>query len=125
MPTLADIGEDELIHRLVRNLPQGRGVLVGPGDDCAVVEAVPGGGHLLLKADAVVEGVHFTRDAPPRNYRESVACDRDMALAFHSALQEEGVRVNQQAKWFLSAAHDDAVIDETLAAAERAMAKLA
>ncbi len=65
MPTLADIGEDELIHRLVRNLPQGRGVLVGPGDDCAVVEAVPGGGHLLLKADAVVEGVHFTRDAPP------------------------------------------------------------
>ena len=52
-------------------------------------------------------------------------CDRDMAMAFHTALQEEGIRVNQRATWFLSTAHDDAVIDETLAAADRAMAKLA
>ncbi|MSP77209.1 MAG: aspartate aminotransferase family protein [Rhodospirillaceae bacterium] len=66
----------------------------------------------------------FTSGAPPKNYREAVACDRDKALAFHTALQEEGVRVNQQAKWFLSAAHDDATIDETLAAADRAMATL-
>jgi glutamate-1-semialdehyde 2,1-aminomutase len=34
------------------------------------------------------------------------------------------VRVNRQTKWFLSAAHDEATIDETLAAADRAMAKL-
>ena len=66
MPTLADIGEDALIHRLVKDLPQGAGVLVGPGDDCAVIEAVTADRHLLLKADAVVEGVHFLRDAPPR-----------------------------------------------------------
>ncbi|MBV8393380.1 MAG: aspartate aminotransferase family protein [Alphaproteobacteria bacterium] len=66
----------------------------------------------------------FTDGPAPRNYRESAACDKDLALAFHAALQEEGVRVNQQAKWFLSTAHDDAVIDETLAAADRAMAKL-
>ena len=58
------------------------------------------------------------------NYREAVACDRDKALAFHCALQEEGIRINQQAKWFLSTAHDDAIIDETLAAADRAMATL-
>jgi len=68
----------------------------------------------------------FFTDGPlPRNYRESAACDRDRALAFHQALQEEGVRVGQQAKWFLSTAHDESVIDETLAAADRAMAKLA
>src|SRR5476649_2815875 len=68
----------------------------------------------------------FFTDGPPlRNYRESAACDRDRALAFHQALQEEGVRIGQQAKWFLSTAHDDQVIDETLAAADRAMAKLA
>ena len=66
--------------------------------------------------------VFFTDGPAPNNYRESVACDRDRAMAFHRALQEEGVRVNQQAKWFLSTAHDDAIIDETLAAADRAMA---
>jgi glutamate-1-semialdehyde 2,1-aminomutase len=66
----------------------------------------------------------FTAGPPPRNYREALACDRDRALAFHSALQEEGIRINQVAKWFLSTAHDDAIIDETLAAADRAMATL-
>jgi glutamate-1-semialdehyde 2,1-aminomutase len=66
----------------------------------------------------------FTSAEAPANYREAVACDRDKALAFHRALQEEGVRVNQQAKWFLSTAHDDATIDDTLTAADRAMATL-
>ncbi|MBN9085321.1 MAG: aspartate aminotransferase family protein [Reyranella sp.] len=69
--------------------------------------------------------VYFTEGAPPRNYRESVACDRDKALAFHTALQEEGIRTNQNAKFFLSVAHDEAIIDETLAAADRAMAAIA
>ena len=68
--------------------------------------------------------VFFTTGPPPRNYREADACDRDRALAFHRALQEEGIRINQAGKWFLSTAHDDAIIDETLAAADRAMAAL-
>ncbi|MBV8189960.1 MAG: glutamate-1-semialdehyde 2,1-aminomutase [Alphaproteobacteria bacterium] len=67
----------------------------------------------------------FTAGPGPSNYREALGCDRDRALAFHAALQEEGIRINQQAKWFLSTAHDDAVIDETLEAADRAMATLA
>jgi glutamate-1-semialdehyde 2,1-aminomutase len=64
----------------------------------------------------------FTEGPAPRNYREAAACDRDRALAFHTALQDEGVRVTQAARWFLSTAHDDGVIDETLAAADRALA---
>jgi glutamate-1-semialdehyde 2,1-aminomutase len=67
----------------------------------------------------------FTDRPPPRNYREAVACDRDKALAFHTALQHHGVRTKQNAKFFLSTAHDDAIIDETLAAADRAMAAIA
>jgi glutamate-1-semialdehyde 2,1-aminomutase len=67
----------------------------------------------------------FTSGPGPRNYREAMACGRDAALAFHGALQAVGIRVNQRATWFLSTAHDDAVIDETLAAADRAMAALA
>jgi glutamate-1-semialdehyde 2,1-aminomutase len=68
--------------------------------------------------------VFFTDGRAPRNYRDAVACDRDKALAFHLALQEEGIRTNQNAKWFLSTAHDDAIVDETLAAADRAMSTL-
>ena len=67
----------------------------------------------------------FTTGAPPRNYREAAGCDRVQAAAFSRALQEEGVRVNQRCSWFLSAAQDDATIEETLQAADRAMARLA
>jgi thiamine-monophosphate kinase len=63
MRTLADIGEDALIERLVKLAP-GLGGCDGPGDDCAVVDE--GGGMLrLLKTDALVEGVHFLRNADP------------------------------------------------------------
>lgn len=80
---------------------------------------------VLVQGMPAIFQTFFTRAPAPRNYRESAACDRDMAMAFHTALQEEGIRINQRATWFLSAAHDDTVIDETLAAADRAMAKLA
>lgn len=63
MRTLADIGEDALIERLVRLAP-GLGGSDGPGDDCAVVDE---GGEMLrlLKTDALVEGVHFLKSADP------------------------------------------------------------
>lgn len=63
MPTLRDIGEDELIHRLTHTLPTNISVLAGPGDDCAVVEG--SSTPVLLKADAIIEGVHFLADARP------------------------------------------------------------
>ena len=45
-------------------------------------------------------------------------------MGFSQALQANGVRVNQRCAWFLSAAHDDDAIDETLTAADRAFAGL-
>ena len=66
MQTLADIGEDALIRRLVAGLEFDASVIAGPGDDCAVVRAPARGEHLLLKTDTVVEGVHFTAQTPPR-----------------------------------------------------------
>lgn len=79
---------------------------------------------ILVQGMPAIFQTFFTSGPAPRNYRESAACDRDAMLAFHAALQEEGVRVQQAGKWFLSTAHDGPVIDETLAAADRAMAKL-
>jgi len=62
--TLRDIGEDELIRRLIRLVPHDQGT-AGPGDDCAVVDnGLPW--LQLLKTDALVAGVHFLMESPPR-----------------------------------------------------------
>lgn len=56
---LRDLGEDRLLARLIRGLPLGADVRVGPGDDCAVIGAPRAARWQLLKTDAVLEGVHF------------------------------------------------------------------
>jgi thiamine-monophosphate kinase len=56
--------EDELVARLTRHLPQSARTLTGPGDDCAVIRQAGSARHTLLKADALVEGIHFTRAMP-------------------------------------------------------------
>ncbi|HMP74807.1 MAG TPA: thiamine-phosphate kinase [Kiritimatiellia bacterium] len=65
MPTLSTLGERALIRLLTSGLPMPRSVCVGPGDDAAVVRAARGR-DLVLKCDAVVEGVHFHPEASPR-----------------------------------------------------------
>ncbi|MGJ8697836.1 MAG: thiamine-phosphate kinase [Verrucomicrobiaceae bacterium] len=64
MKTVGEMGEDPLIERLCAGLESAPEVLIGPGDDCAVVDT--GKVLTLLKTDAVVEGVHFLREAPAR-----------------------------------------------------------
>lgn len=62
--TLAASGEHAFLDRLCERLRDGGadrgghgGILVGPGDDAAIVE--PGGRPLAVTTDALVEGVHF------------------------------------------------------------------
>lgn len=57
--------EFELIELLTKNLPQGKNVVAGPGDDCAVLKSPGAGESLLFKTDAIVEGVHFEPGAAP------------------------------------------------------------
>ena len=59
------MNEFALIQRLTRSLPTNPSVVVGAGDDCAVLDAGVPDRLLLFKTDAVVEGVHFTSDTPP------------------------------------------------------------
>lgn len=65
MPTASDLGERALIQRITGRLTAPAWVLVGPGDDAAVVE--PQRGTLdVFTTDAQVEGVHFDhRFMPP------------------------------------------------------------
>ncbi len=58
--TLADVGEFGLISLLAERFPQGRQVLVGPGDDAAVVD-VPDR-RVVVSTDVLVEGRHFRKD---------------------------------------------------------------
>jgi thiamine-monophosphate kinase len=59
--------ETEIIDRFFTHLGAMRGdVKLGIGDDAAIVSPPPGV-ELVLTTDALVEGVHFLPDAPPRS----------------------------------------------------------
>src|SRR3989475_10113598 len=60
---LGDLGEDQLLDQLLPRLSLKNAVVVGPGDDCAVVEMQDRRKLLVLKTDCVVEGVHFLATA--------------------------------------------------------------
>ena len=62
---LRELGEDRLLASLRPRLSGNSKVVVGAGDDCAVVKSPAGRRLLLLKTDCVVEGVHFKRSASP------------------------------------------------------------
>lgn len=65
MKTLRDLGEDEVVARLTSLLSAGSAVMVGPGDDCAVLRSPERGKVILLKTDCLVERVHYLPSAPP------------------------------------------------------------
>ena len=58
--SLSDAGEFPLIDALTALFPQGEHVLVGPGDDAAVLRIR--NGHVVVSTDVLVEGRHFRRD---------------------------------------------------------------
>jgi len=62
--TVADLGERALIGRLRARITLPPWVIVGPGDDAAVV-ATARGAYDVLTVDAQVEGVHFDRRFVP------------------------------------------------------------
>ncbi len=73
--------EFDLIARLTKSLPGNATVLTGAGDDCAVLDLGMPDRLILFKTDAVVEGIHFTRETPPEKVgRKALArCLSDIA----------------------------------------------
>ena len=78
-------------------------------------------------ADAVggMFGLYFAESVPD-TYAQVMACDKDKFNAFFHAMLELGVYLAPSAfeAGFVSAQHDDAVIDETVAMARKAFAAL-
>jgi len=75
------MNEFELIAKLTKALPANENVVVGAGDDCAVLDLGVPEKLVLFKTDAVVEGIHFTRETPPEKIgRKALArCLSDIA----------------------------------------------
>ena len=56
--------EFDIINRYFMRIAQGgRGIELGPGDDCAVL-STPEGCELCISTDSLVEGVHFPKGSP-------------------------------------------------------------
>ncbi|WP_067125402.1 thiamine-phosphate kinase [Microtetraspora malaysiensis] len=58
--TVGDLGEFGVIGRIAGRLPQGAAVLLGPGDDAAVLSAPDG--RVVVSTDLLIEGRHFRRN---------------------------------------------------------------
>ena len=72
-PTLREAGEFAVIGRITASRAQPAGVILGPGDDAAVVEAPDG--RVAISTDMLIEGRHFRLDwSTPREVgRKAIA----------------------------------------------------
>ncbi|HHJ39850.1 MAG: glutamate-1-semialdehyde aminotransferase [Methylothermaceae bacteria B42] len=71
-------------------------------------------------------GLFFTQAPEVTNFQQVMACDQERFKRFFHLMLEEGVYLAPSAfeAGFVSAAHDQAVLDATITAAERAFQKL-
>ena len=69
----------------------------------------------------------FFREKPPRDYAEAAQSDTGRFARFHRALLDRGVMLppSQFEAWFVSLAHDDALIDRTVEAVGEALDEIA
>lgn len=68
--------------------------------------------------------VSLGRREPIRNYRDATTTDKAMYVKLTTAMMHRGVRALERGAWFISAAHDDADIDETLKVFDAALADI-
>src|SRR5687767_15990627 len=104
-----DLTEDQLIAAIRRVLSGGGAeVIVGPGDDAAVVRS--GSGELVLTTDAMVDGIHFRTDlTTPRDlgYKAIAVNVSDVAAMAASprfALCSLTLPVSTEAAWVVELA---------------------
>ena len=88
---LARYSEDRLIADITRGLPLAADVRVGAGDDCAVIGGPRARRWVLLKADVVVESVHFLPTDDPRRVGWKALCRAISDVAAMGGVPEHAV----------------------------------
>ena len=73
METLRDIGEHEVIRRLLRQLGSHSDLAVGAGDDCAVCRMHGTDTDQVLTTDPIIENVHFIPSEDPKRIGRKAA----------------------------------------------------
>jgi thiamine-monophosphate kinase len=63
---LRELGEDKLLAQVFSRLNRNSRVVIGAGDDCAVLKFRGAKNWLLLKTDGVVEEIHFASETSAR-----------------------------------------------------------
>lgn len=109
MKELADPTVHQTLERRGRHLMDGLRDALSGARVPAVITGFPQIFHVALD---VTE--------PARDYRDLARSNKARYVAFTTALLRRGVRALERGAWFLSTAHDDAVIDRTIAAATEA-----
>lgn len=101
-----ELSEDQLIAAIARVLSgEEPGVVVGIGDDAAVVR--PGSGETVLTTDLLVEGVHFergtisARDLGAKAITVNVSDIAAMAASPRYALVSLAIRPDVEASWVI------------------------
>lgn len=100
--TVADTGEFGLIDVIRDLLPPGPGVLVGVGDDAAVLDLA---GPVVVSVDAMIEGRHFKpewaspRDTGHRAAAASIADIAAMGAAAKALLLSLGIPADTTVEW--------------------------
>jgi glutamate-1-semialdehyde 2,1-aminomutase len=107
LTALADGQVHAALERRGRRLMDGIGRALAEADVVARVQGFPQIFHVAL-------GV----DRPIADYRSSLGADKARYVKFTTTLLAHGVRALERGAWFLSDAHSDEVIDETIAAVE-------
>lgn len=111
-----DEQRDEVYPELFR---LGRRLMAGLRD-----AAAQAGVDLLVTGPGPVFQTYLTDRRNIRNYRDFASTDRLRMAALHREFATRGVNMVPRGLWFLSTAHTDADIDETIGAARSAFAAL-
>ena len=113
LDVLAQPGIYDRLHRIGARLRKG---IVDSGTRHGFAVQAPG-------EDAVF-GVRFTDRKPLRTWMDLTTANKDLGLRWALQLLERGLLVNPNEKFYISIAHTDADVDETLAIVEQAFGAL-
>ena len=118
MTTVRDLGEHALIARITSRLTAPRWVVVGPGDDAAVIEPQPRALDVLT-TDALVEGVHFDRRFCPLDAIGHKALAVNLSDLAAMGAEPRAALLSLILPHSLNVADVDAILDGMLALAAR------